>query len=85
MNFKSNFSTAQNNFFFFFLILESKTNAEFKLTSYSVGSFTEYATVERWIGLVGIYAEGKNYYHDNSKNESKTNGNHVDDVDCSID
>lgn len=49
------------------------------LTSYSAGSFAEYATIEGWFSKGGIYAEGKNC-HDNSEGESKASGNHIDDL-----
>lgn len=51
-----------------------KDNA--KLTSYSVRSFAEYATVKGWFFEGSICADDKGY-HDNSESQDKTNGNHV--------
>lgn len=50
---------------------------KFMLTSDSVGSFSEYATIERWFFVGSIYAEGEDY-RNNSESENKTDGNHDD-------
>lgn len=47
------------------------------LTGDGVGSFPEYATIERWFFVGSIYAEDEDY-RNNSESESKTDGNHDD-------
>lgn len=49
----------------------------FCITSHSVGSFAEYATVEGWFSKGSIYAEGENN-HDDGKSEGETSRDHID-------